>query len=412
MTPRRSSIVAWSSAGISIALVSCGAVLAATAGSVSWAFFGLVVPLVLSTSVVGGLVASRHPANPIGWIFCGFSVFRAVSALAAGYADVAPGEAASGLGQLAAWFFNWSFVSLFTLLIFVLVLFPDGSLSGRRRRAAFWCGGAGTILVAIGTALAPGRLDDFPTARNPVGIDEDIALGVLLAGALASAVALVAAVTSVVARYRRAGAVEKQQIKWLAVASVFTALCVVVGIAAALLGASIAGYSLILASILAIPLAIGVAMLRYRLYDIDRLISRSLTYLLVTAALAAAYSGLVLGGQAVFSSFAGGSDLAIAASTLVVAALFLPLRARVQRFVDRRFYRRRYDMARTLEAFNARLRHEVELDELRAEMQGIVAATMQPTHVSIWLSEPHGPRGRRPWALNAGGANGERPDPR
>jgi hypothetical protein len=411
MSSRQPALIAWSSAGVGIVLVSSGAVLAATSGSGSLVFFGLVVPLVLSTSVVGGLVASRHPANPIGWIFCGFSVFRAASALAAGSADVAPNDARSGLGQLAAWFFNWSFVSLFALLIFVLLLFPDGRLPGRRWGAALWCAGAGTILVAVGTALSPGRLDDFATVKNPFGIDEDVALGLLLAGAVASTVALVAAVASVIARYRHAGPVEKQQIKWLAVASVFTALCVVVGITAALIGASIAGYALILSSILAIPLAIGVAMLRYRLYDIDRLISRSLTYLLVTAALGAAYAGLVLGGQALFSAFTGGSDLAIAISTLVVAALFLPLRARVQGLVDRRFNRRRYDMARTLEAFNARLRHEVELDELRADLEDVVAATMQPSHVSIWLSEAHGPRGRRPWALNSGGANGERPRP-
>jgi hypothetical protein len=359
---------------------------------------------------VGGLVASRQPANPIGWIFCGFSVFRAVSALAAGYADAAPNDAATGAGQFAAWFFNWSFVSLFALLIFVLLLFPDGHLPGRRWRAALWCGGVGTILLSVGTAVDPGRLDDFSSVENPLGVDAALSLGLLLAGALASTVALVAAVFSVIARYRRAGAVEKQQIKWLAVASVFTALCVVAGIVVALVGASIAGYSLILGSIIAIPLAIGVAMLRYRLYDIDRLISRSLTYLLVTAALGLAYAGLVLTGQAVFSSFAGGSDLAIAVSTLVVAGLFLPFRARVQQFVDRRFYRRRYDMARTLEAFNARLRHEVELDELRADLQSVVASTMQPSRVSIWLREPHGPRGPRPWALDSGGAHGERPD--
>jgi hypothetical protein len=395
---------------VGVVLVSVGAVLAAAGDGGSWVFFGLVVPLVLSTSVVGGLVASRQPSNPIGWIFCGFSVFRAASALAAGYANVAPDDARSGAGQLAAWLFNWSFVSLFALLIFVLLLFPDGQLPGRRWRVVLWCGGAGTVLLAVGTAVDPGHLADFPSIENPVGVDAGLSLGLLLAGALASTVALVAAVGSVIARYRRAGPVERQQIKWLAVASVLTALCVLVGIVAALAGASIAGYSLILGSIMAVPLAIGVAMLRYRLYDIDRLISRSLTYLLVTAALGLAYAGLVLAGQAVFSSFAGGSDLAIAVSTLVVAGLFLPFRARVQLFVDRRFYRRRYDMARTLEAFNARLRHEVALDELRADLKSVVVSTMQPSRVSIWLREPHGPRGPRPWALDSGGANGERPN--
>src|SRR5262249_25069333 len=145
------------------------------------------------------------------------------------------------------------------------------------------------------------------------------------------------------------------------------------------------GTAITLIGILAVPVGIGIAMLRYRLYEIDRVISRTLVYAVLTVILGAAYAGLVLGGQALFSSFAGGSNLAIAASTLVVAALFLPLRARVQRFVDRRFYRRRYDAQRTLETFGARLRHEVELDELRADLEGVIAATMQPSHVSIWL---------------------------
>jgi hypothetical protein len=166
---------------------------------------------------------------------------------------------------------------------------------------------------------------------------------------------------------------------------VFTACSSLVGAAVAVLGPPAVGYTLILLGMLAIPIAIGLAILRYRLYDVDLVISRSLTYAVVTILLAAAYAVLVLAGQAVFSSLVGGSNLAIAVSTLVVAALFLPLRRRVQAFVDRRFYRRRYDAARTLEAFGARLRHQVELDGLRADLQGVVAETMQPAHVSVWL---------------------------
>ena len=138
-------------------------------------------------------------------------------------------------------------------------------------------------------------------------------------------------------------------------------------------------------SLFALPIAIGVAILRYRLYDIDRLISRTLVYGTLTLILGAAYVGLVLGGQALFASFAGGSNLAIAASTLAVAALFLPMRSRVQRFVDRRFYRRRYDAQRTLEAFGSRLREQVELDALATDLGAVVADTMQPTHVAVWL---------------------------
>jgi hypothetical protein len=141
------------------------------------------------------------------------------------------------------------------------------------------------------------------------------------------------------------------------------------------------------AALMLIPAAVGLAILRYRLYEIDRVISRTLVYAALTLILGAAYVALVLAGQAVFSSFAGGSDLAIAASTLVVAALFLPLRSRVQRLVDRRFYRRRFDAQGTLAAFGSRLREQVDLDGLRVELEGVVRETIQPAHVSLWLKE-------------------------
>ena len=157
------------------------------------------------------------------------------------------------------------------------------------------------------------------------------------------------------------------------------------GVVAFLLDERALGAALELVGVFALPVAIGVAMLRYRLYDVDRLISRSLTYALVTVTLAAAYGGLVLAGQALFSSFAGGGGLVIAVSTLVVAALFLPLRTRVQRFVDRRFYRRRYDSQQTLAAFGARLREHVDLRTLQADLCGVVDETVQPAHASVWL---------------------------
>jgi hypothetical protein len=380
---------AWAVAGASIAMACVGAGLAAADSGPALAhsavFFVLVLALVLATSVIGALVASRRPSNPIGWIFLGFSVFRAASALAAGYAEIAPSGAATGLGQIAAWFFNWSYVSLFTFAVLALLLFPDGRLAGRGRRAAFWTGIGGSASLAVAGAVAPGPLDDFKEVDNPFGVSDSLAGALGLAGALLMFAAFVAAVASVAVRYRAGSGLERQQIKWLGVAAVFTFTCSLVGLALALAGPVTAGYSLILGSLISIPVAIGVGMLRYRLYDVDRIISRSLTYGLVTLGLGAAYAALVLAGQAVFSAVAGGSDLAIAVSTLVVAALFLPARARVQGFVDRRFYRSRYDARRTLERFGARLRHHVELEPLRAELQDVVHQTMQPAHVSLWL---------------------------
>jgi hypothetical protein len=194
-----------------------------------------------------------------------------------------------------------------------------------------------------------------------------------------------AAVASLVVRFRRSRGVERQQLKWLAFAGV---VFVVAFAIAGLTQPSVVSDVFFVLAILAlafIPVAVGIAILRYRLYEIDRVISRTVVYATVTIVLGAAYAGLVLASQALFSSFAGGSDLAIAISTLVVAALFLPVRTRVQRFVDRRFYRRRYDAQQTLEAFGVRLRDQIELDALARDLRGVVGETMQPVHASLWL---------------------------
>jgi hypothetical protein len=193
-----------------------------------------------------------------------------------------------------------------------------------------------------------------------------------------------------IARYRSAGVAERQQLKLVALAAPVAVVCALLG--GLTDGTPFESFFWGIA-VLAVPVAVAVAILRYRLFDVDRLISRTLVYGVVTVLLGAAYAGLVLGGQALFSSFAGGSNLAIAASTLVVAALFLPVRSRVQWLVDRRFYRRRYDARRTLEAFGARLREQVELESLQADLEHVVAETMQPAHVSLWVATQSHHRG-------------------
>ena len=191
-------------------------------GTGSAVFFVLVLALVLATSSVGGLVASRQPANPIGWIFCGFSAFRALSALAAGYAEVAPDDAATGLGQIAAWFFNWSFVSLFALAVFVLLLFPDGHLPGPPLACGALVRRPRDVRAGGGSALSPGKLDDVPRRRTRCRPTPLVADVLTLVGAVLSLVALAAAVVSVVVRYRTGDELARQQIKWLGVAALFT----------------------------------------------------------------------------------------------------------------------------------------------------------------------------------------------
>jgi hypothetical protein len=265
----------------------------------------------------------------------------------------------------------------------LLVVFPAGRVPPRWRRVA--------PLVLAGFALAwavistaPGKLE-APIERfeNPLAFTDNEAYVVAIFPVIAFCLVCVAlAAIGLILRFRRSRGEERQQFKWLAGSAGL--LCVTLPFAAASNYSSVPG-AVITVALVALPVSVGIAILRYRLYDIDRVISRTLVYGSLTVILGAAYAGLVLAAQAVFSSFAGGSNLAIAGSTLVVAALFLPVRSRVQRFVDRRFYRRRYDARRTLEAFGARLRREVDLDLLTSDLREVVEETMQPAHVSLWL---------------------------
>jgi hypothetical protein len=345
----------------------------------------LVSLFALVSVVVGALVVSRQPSNAVGWLFSVIGALAAASLVPSLVFELAPGRGADGALQIVAWLTNWAWILGVPLVIFVPLLFPDGRLPSPGWRWAAWCGAAATVVFGAGVALEPGPLADYAEIESPIAIGDAPAEALERAGFVLAAVAFAAAIASVVFRYRRSGDVARQQIKCLAAAAVLLALCVVAGVTATLLGARALGNATFIVGFAAIPVAIVVAMRRYRLYDVDRVISRTLTYGLVTLTLGAGYAGLVLVGQAVFSSFAGGGDLAIAVSTLVVAALFLPLRSRVRALVDRRFYRRRYDARRTLEAFGTRLRERVELEGLRVELEGVVRETMQPAHVSLWL---------------------------
>jgi hypothetical protein len=350
------------------------------AGDVVW-------PLViLGFAFVGALVASRRPDNPIGWIFLGGAVTFSLSGLGEAYAVYTlfaePGALFGG-GKTAAWFSVWVWVlGGVPLIILFPLLFPNGELLSRRWRIVAVAAFAAIGFLVVGTMFAPGPMEDLPEIENPYGLggvagDVFDAFGAV--GWLLIILSLIAAATSLVLRFRRSRGVERQQLKWVAAASVV----LVVSFLSWELWEGMAPLG-----ILTMVVASGIAILRYRLYDIDVVINRTLVYGALTATLALAYLGSVLLLQLALRPLTESSNLAIAASTLGVAALFRPARSRIQGVVDRRFYRRKYDAQRTLEAFSSRLRDQVDLRALNSELSAVVRETLQPAHVSLWLRAP------------------------
>ncbi len=354
----------WSLFGVATAAAVAGIVLLALApreavedGDGSFALSAAFTVIPLAFGLVGAFVASRLPANPIGWLFLGVALVNGVYGLAYGWAgNGLPGE------SLADWVASWTSPLTPPLIVAALLVFPDGRVPGPRWRWALWAIAPVTALVLVQYALDVESLTAEPL-YTPL----------FAAGAAA-----------LVVRFRRSHGVERQQVKWFAYsASLVAAYLIVAGVFTGLFGGEdsvAAGF--VFASVFAfVPGAAGVAILRYRLYDIDVVIRRTLVYGALTATLAAAYLVTVL----LIGLTVGESDLAIAVSTLAVAGLFGPARARIQGAVDRRFYRRRYDAARTLELFSARLRDELDLEALGADLNRVVSETVQPEHVSLWL---------------------------
>jgi hypothetical protein len=339
--------------------------------------------LPISLATVGALVASRHPHNLIGWMFCVLAPYGAFAESAEGWGYLAADRGLPA-GELGEWIILWSWIGDLALWTIIFLLFPDGRLPSRRWRLVPWITAAGCALALPGQALNPNLGTEFTGGTNPFaveGVSTDLLFG---AGMALLLVALLAAIASLVVRFRRAGNVERQQLKWFA----YAAGCIgVLGpLAVAFWYESFLIQVAFALAINGLPIAVGIAILRHRLYDIDALINRALVYGSLTVLLAVAYVGSVVGLQSVLRALTGQeSTLAIVASTLAIAALFSPLRRRVQAFVDRRFYRRKYDAAKTLAAFNARLRDETDLETLSGDMVGVVREAMQPKHVSLWL---------------------------
>jgi len=380
--------VARSAAGLGVALVATSWALGLAAGATPELDLASSVLLVVLLAV-GVLVASRHPRNAIGWLFLGSGVLLALVGAAYGYAALAldPGSPLPG-GLAAAWLSSWVFLpALFGIPPMLFLLFPAGRPLSPRWRPAVWLTLLGLSAMSAGAALQPGALEDAPVAGvpNPVGVPG--APLVELVGWMGVLLGVVLGVCSLVLRFRRSHGEERLQLRWFTCAAVVFLLCCAVSVALFLTPLAWIGQALVVAGFSTIPLTTGIAVLRYRLYDIDLVIKSTLVYTALTVVLVATYVGLVLLLQALLHPVAGDSDLAVAASTLAVAALFRPVRSTIQRVVDARFFRSRYDAARTLDEFSGRLRQELDLDSLDADLRTVVRTTMQPAHVSLWLRE-------------------------
>ena len=360
---------------------------------------------VVTSTTVGALIVSRRPDNSIGWILCASGFLFAFSIFSGMYAIYTlvnhPGSLPAG--EVAAWFSAWVQEPVYSLFVFLFLLFPDGRPLSRRWRYVIWINSILMVTGIVASAFAPGRLMADEPIRNPLGIEATAGVFPIVSELVSSLtlLLLVVSVVSVYLRFRRAGGIERQQIKWLAYSAALLGIVTIVGtIDELLLGVFGWWIFLVLVLILfGIPLSIGAAVLRYRLYDIDIVINRTLVYGTLTAMLALVYFGGVATTQTIFRTLTGQQQqpqLAIVISTLVIAALFNPLRKRVQAFVDRHFYRRKYDARKTLAAFNARLREETDLEALRNDLIDVVTGTMQPEHVSLWLRPDMSSRGEQP----------------
>jgi PAS domain S-box-containing protein len=354
--------------------------------------------IAISFSTVGAIITPRlPPQNPIGWIFCSIGVIAGMRLFVSEYAIVTllaePSSVPAMLpgGEVVAWISSWLWVSHIGLFVFLALLFPDGRLPSSRWRPFGWLVGVVVVTGMVAVALWPETAAGFDLINHPLGI-EVATDTVNPVETILYALGLIAA-ASLLVRLRRSIGVKRQQVKWFAYAVAVLAtsaiLAYVVSESVKVVWLEWVSFMLVIASVVGLPVAVGIAILRYRLYNIDLLLNRTLVYGALTAVLAAVYFGIIVLFQALFRAFTGQeSQLAVVVSTLAIAALFTPLRLRIQSFIDRRFYRRKYDARKTLEAFSAKLRTETDLDALSSDLIEVIRETMQPTRVSLWLKSP------------------------
>jgi hypothetical protein len=400
VTHTRAALLAWLLWGQSVVLAAFGLLLQyANDPTRSLEQVSYALPF-LAFVTVGALVTSRRPENPIGWIFCAVGLLNVMYAFAQAYAIYAlltrPGLLPGG--EVMAWpAAGWTATLGWGLMAtFVPLLFPTGRLLSPRWRPLGWLAAAVLALAVLTLAITPGPVDEeTPSITNPMGLESAAGvLGLLESFVMPLLLALmIASTTSLVMRFRRSQGEERQQLKWIAYSAALLATSIILGtvltkLVPALEFGEYANVLQIL-GVSSIPIATGIAILKYRLYDIDLIINRTLVYASLTATLVALYLGGVVLLQRLFVVLTGEeSTLAVVASTLVIAALFNPLRRRIQSFVDRRFYRRKYDARKTLDIFSSKLRDETDLEALNNELVGVAKETMQPAHASLWLRPP------------------------
>src|SRR5215213_7528020 len=401
MRSRAASWLAWSLAGLCVAMFLASVVLhVLTRSSQEATSTGdtlselLIFVSFLAFPIVGALIASRHPRNPVGWICLVIGLFWTLIFLG----DSIPGSGPYPVTMDALTQATW-IPPVGLLGIYLILLFPDGKLPSRRWRSLAWLSGVVMVLASLIITFSPGPLEGHPGVRNPFGL-EGAPPWVATAGIfilLLLPLCMLASASSLVLRYRRSGGEEREQIKWIAFAASVVGLLYLITMLSSLTFSGPWGgagtplwlgllQQASLVSFTAVPIAVGFAVLKYHLYDIDILINCTLVYGSLTATLVALYFGGIVVLQGVFVALTGEkSTLAVVASTLLIAALFNPLRRRVQGFIDRRFYRNKYDARKTLDVFSVKLRNETDLDALSSDLVGVVRETVQPSHVSLWL---------------------------
>jgi hypothetical protein len=397
--------LAWLVSGFAIACACLGMLILVLngvgIGTKEFDYSAVGAVLGVSFSAVGGLIASQRPGNPIGWLFLTVGLSQGFDSFDTQYGRYAlvtnPGALPGG--PFMVWMASWTFVpGLGLAATLTLLLFPTGRLPSPRWRWVPWAVAAAIALMVVPPALVlwPMRGPALVSGLDPAQIAGGWVLSLEVLGLLFIVVCMIASASSLVVRFRRAGGQERQQLKWLTYAAVVFIVIFVCSIFVPQPVRASEIWPLVSLVLLvtvypSIPMAVGVAILRHRLYDIDIIINRTLVYGSLTATLALVYFGGVISLQYIFRAFAGQeSNLAVVASTLAIAALFVPLRRRIQRLIDRRFYRRKYDAAKTLEDFSARLRSETDLDTLSEDLVRVVRETLQPEHVSMWLRSPEG----------------------